>query len=428
MAPRGRKALGDVTNMTGKKEVTTLKAQVKAKNDENEELRAQLADLTAALEKTSISAPAAPSAAPRNPFAPAANPAALVAAPLPPKRGVSAYIFFMKDARISHADELAGKTPQEATAMIGQLWKGLSEAAKAPFMKQAEVDKARYETEMAAFRTKKASADLERKALEMHFQQQKVETALAFYEENYAEVAKRQAKTSEAKPGPKAPPAPKGARSAYLLYSSDRHSALAEKDGEKMPFREVTKLISEEWNALGKSKKKKDVATLNKYKKRAEADRARYVEEKAAYDAERAQEVAAQQEMAAAEMQKTKASAIAAYERVAKDEASVKEAKKAAAELEKAMKEEKRKLREEKKAEKAAKALLPKKPRSAYILFSQATRPAVVKRMPGAAPTEIMRELGAMWGKATAAQKEKYEQESAADKERYASEIAKLNN
>ncbi len=120
MAPRGRKALTDVTNMAGNKEVTTLKSQIKQKDDENEQLRAQLAELTAALERTSIAEQKPATTAPKNPFGPSIAPAALVPAPLPPKRGTSAYIFFMKDVRTTRAPNSPGRHRRKSLPPSGR--------------------------------------------------------------------------------------------------------------------------------------------------------------------------------------------------------------------------------------------------------------------------------------------------------------------
>ncbi len=286
----------------------------------------------------------------------------------------------------------------------------------------AEADRARYEREMEAFRVKKEEAETERKALEMHFHQQKVETALAFYEENFSKMQEKEVPAKVAKD----PNAPKHPRSAYLIFSSDRHAQLSAASGDKLAFKDATKLISEDWNKLNASKKKKDIALLAKYHKRADADRARYVQEKEAYDAEKAKENAAKEDAARVEFERTKDQALKSYNAITQEQEKVKEAKRIAAEAEKAAKEEKRKAREEKKAEKAAKALLPKKPRSAYILFSQATRPQVAEANPDFSPTEIMKELGAMWKDAAPAVKAQFEQEAAADKVRYQNEMAQL--
>ncbi len=51
----------------------------------------------------------------------------------------------------------------------------------------------------------------------------------------------------------------------------------------------------------------------------------------------------------------------------------------------------------------------PKRPLSAYILFSQDKRPEVTKAHPDWPVTEVMKEMGKMWAAASAKEKAKYE-------------------
>lgn len=73
-----------------------------------------------------------------------------------PKRGTPAYIFFMKEKR----EEIVKKNPSiksatEIAALVGEEWKRLTPAQKAPYEKKAEADKQRYQKEMAAYKKKK---------------------------------------------------------------------------------------------------------------------------------------------------------------------------------------------------------------------------------------------------------------------------------
>lgn len=61
----------------------------------------------------------------------------------------------------------------------------------------------------------------------------------------------------------------------------------------------------------------------------------------------------------------------------------------------------------------------PKKPLSAYVLFSSAKREEVTANNPDAAPKDILSLLGAAWKAITAEEKAEFEQKAKEDKERY---------
>lgn len=420
MAPRSRNALNDVTNAvkpepelaTGKPAKKTTK-QLKV---ENETLRAQVADLNAALSKLSIGEEKKPVIAPALP----ASAASLVRAPLPPRRAANPYVYFMRDARVKRASELTGKSAPEAAALIGSWWKATEAADRESFEREAAADKARYEREFAAFRTVRDAADAERRALEAHFHEQKVAAALALYDEHTAagKIAAKKAAVA-----PKAD-APKGARTAYILYSGERRTQLA---GEGLGFAETTRRIADDWKKLNASKSKRSVSQVARFQKMAEEDRARFESEKKIWEEKRKEEAASHEEVMREEFEKTKVVAMKSYARKTEEKELVKEANRQRIEAERLAKEEKKKARVQRKADKEAKALLPKKARTAYILFSVAERPGVVERCPDMTPADVMRELGTMWKAADKTTKSKFEKEAAADKERYQSEMAAHN-
>jgi len=80
-----------------------------------------------------------------------------------------------------------------------------------------------------------------------------------------------------------------------------------------------------------------------------------------------------------------------------------------------------RKPRERKKKEREG----PKKPLSAYMFFSSAKRSQVKEKHPGWKPTEVMKHMGELWGKASADDKAPFEKQAAEDKIRYADECEK---
>ncbi|KAI9653785.1 MAG: Non-histone chromosomal protein 6 [Alyxoria varia] len=71
--------------------------------------------------------------------------------PNAPKRGLSAYMFFANDQR----DKVRSDNPNmkfgEVGKVLGERWKALTDAQKAPYEKKAAADKKRYEEEKAAY-------------------------------------------------------------------------------------------------------------------------------------------------------------------------------------------------------------------------------------------------------------------------------------
>lgn len=64
-----------------------------------------------------------------------------------PKKGKSSYIFFCQEQREVVKQDYPDMKPKEITAKLGELWNGLSDEDKKPYIKMANSDKDRYESE-----------------------------------------------------------------------------------------------------------------------------------------------------------------------------------------------------------------------------------------------------------------------------------------
>ncbi|KAJ1915381.1 Non-histone chromosomal protein 6 [Tieghemiomyces parasiticus] len=71
--------------------------------------------------------------------------------PNAPKRALSAYMFYSQSARESVKQNNPEATFGELGKLLGAQWKEMTPAQKAPFDRQAEADKVRYEKEKAAY-------------------------------------------------------------------------------------------------------------------------------------------------------------------------------------------------------------------------------------------------------------------------------------
>lgn len=71
--------------------------------------------------------------------------------PNAPKRPLSGYMYFAKHHREELKKTEPGLSLGEVGKACGAAWSKLDDKAKAPFQKEAEKDKARYEKEKAAY-------------------------------------------------------------------------------------------------------------------------------------------------------------------------------------------------------------------------------------------------------------------------------------
>ncbi|KAH8881713.1 high mobility group box, partial [Thozetella sp. PMI_491] len=65
--------------------------------------------------------------------------------PNPPKRGLSAYMFFANEQRGNARDENPGISSSEIGKILGERWKALNDKQRAPYEAMAAADKKRYE-------------------------------------------------------------------------------------------------------------------------------------------------------------------------------------------------------------------------------------------------------------------------------------------
>ena len=164
--------------------------------------------------------------------------------PNAPKRATSSYFFFASDVREEVKAANPGASITDISKLIGERWKAMSEDDKKPYTDKAEADKARYAREMADYVPPEDASD----------------------DEDTPRKAKRAKKD---------PNAPKRATSSYFFFAGEIRSELRETHPDaSMP--EISKMIGERWKAMSEDDKKP-------YNDKAEADKARYAREMAAY-------------------------------------------------------------------------------------------------------------------------------------------------
>ncbi|PWN21193.1 hypothetical protein BCV69DRAFT_248528, partial [Microstroma glucosiphilum] len=76
-----------------------------------------------------------------------------------PKRPLSAYMFFSRDAREKTKSDNPEASFGEIGRLLGAAWKEMSDAQKKPYIDMAERDKVRAETDKAAYAKKNGAPE-----------------------------------------------------------------------------------------------------------------------------------------------------------------------------------------------------------------------------------------------------------------------------
>ncbi|KAJ1815427.1 Non-histone chromosomal protein 6 [Coemansia sp. RSA 2599] len=79
--------------------------------------------------------------------------------PNAPKRALSAYMFFSQAKRQVVKDENPNASFGNIGKLLGDMWKSMSDKEKAPYVKQADEDKKRYDAQKAAYAGNDGSVD-----------------------------------------------------------------------------------------------------------------------------------------------------------------------------------------------------------------------------------------------------------------------------
>ena len=174
----------------------------------------------------------------------------------PPKRPLSAFMFFANEQRPS----LARQNPQlsviDISKSIAERWKDLPEPNRVTYVNQAAEAKEQYERELAAY-------------------EQRLPTPKAV-----PETKKKAANTARSKKSQQANPVamgqPRKPKSAFLFFFQEQRPLL-QQESPQLSLTDVTRTIGDRWNAL-------DASSLRKYQVMAEEARAQYDREMQTYN------------------------------------------------------------------------------------------------------------------------------------------------
>lgn len=160
--------------------------------------------------------------------------------PNAPKRGLSAYFFWMAEHRDAYIAEHPDAKFVDVGKAMGEMWRNLDEEEKEEYIEKAAEDKVRYQNEMAEY-----------------------EALDAYDDDDDGYVGK--SKKGRAK---KDPNAPKKGMSAYFFYMGANRAAYVANNPDAK-FGEVGRAMGEQWRSLSESQKAQWNAMAAKDKIRA---------------------------------------------------------------------------------------------------------------------------------------------------------------
>lgn len=165
----------------------------------------------------------------------------------------------MNQKRVSYAAEHPGASAPDIAKAMGKLWKELSPEDKAPFEKESQEAKQRYEVDLQEFieaggvLPKRKSKKDEKKPAKP------ARGALA------KKKSKKDKDQKRAKPAVKRPP------SAYILYTmAERPNYVDSNPDTKAP--EIMKALAKSWKELGEGEKQKFVHQAEEAKAKYKGD------------------------------------------------------------------------------------------------------------------------------------------------------------
>jgi len=387
-----------ITPVTPGKKVKELKAELEKKDVENDTLRNNIADLTNALNNLNLVKDKIET---KEVQGDTKKTKKGKDAPLPAK---TAYKFFCEGNQATKPDGVD----------MRQLWKDLNPEVRPKYTVLAEVDKARYQGELAKYNQEKV-------ALEMFYETKKQDMAMEFFDAHVAAqtaLEKTEADKKKGKKSKKDPDAPKRPTSSYMYFAMDKRESVTKSNPGAKPT-EITKILGEMWNKLDKGKRGKN--GTQKYDKKGEVDRARYEEEKAEYDELIKKRNSEYEKEKLDRLAQDKVDAMKLMEsfQTASDKITAENKSMLASSVSAPVITKKKKKKDPN---------APKKNSSAYIFFCKENRETIKSNMQATATqSEILTEVGRQWKVLSDKKKAKFIKLADEDKKRYAKEMEEYN-
>jgi hypothetical protein len=170
-----------------------------------------------------------------------------------PKRSLTSYIFFCKEQRAVLKEKQPKLSTKELTSELGKRWKELSDAQKVPYVKLADNDKSRYDSEKTSW------VDSE-KAPEKEIVHEKAGKDKKSKKAGKDKKSKKAGKDKKSKKAGK----DKKAGAGYVLFCEEERVILKEEHPD-WSSQQLTKELRNAWTDLNQDEQ-------NSYNERAEDD------------------------------------------------------------------------------------------------------------------------------------------------------------
>jgi len=330
-----------------------------------------------------------------------------------PKQPATAYLLYCnahrEQARAANPDVSFG----DLTKVLSEMWKTVGEEEKSTLEASLNEGRARYQSEMVKYNKEQDIKKEEDKALEFLHSKQEQELAMQLLKQYQAFMKENQEGEDGAKSGKEVDPnKPKRSLTAFMFFSTETRKLKIDQ-GVPIAFAELSKLVGEEWNKLSAPKRKK-------YDKLAEADQLRYAGEMELYTLKKAAETEAAKAVEATRLTSDKVAAAKLMVEHKKEG----EAMKLLKEHKKVEQASNKAVRDEKKAKKAARAGMPKRGATAYLLWCSANRANVKERHPEASFTDMTKLLAEAWKTISVEEKAVFKAHAEVDTRRFHTEMA----
>lgn len=291
-----------------------------------------------------------------------------------PKRNLSAYFLFTNARRVTLKAQYPEKKLTELTTLMAAEWKAMDEATKKTYQDRATADKENYLTKLAEYKKTDKFTQYQAKLS-------------GWKEEQKLTASKNAAKK------PKDVNAPKKSPTAYFLFTA-KVRAEVQAANPDLKITEIAKVLGQKWKGISEEERKQYQDEANKLKEQHKITVENYKKS----------------ELYQAYIQK-----VAAWQQTQDDQ----------------KREEKRVLDQEK-ADRPKVSLprkpkdpnAPKKPLTAYLLFSGSVRAQCREENPELKMTQIAGVIGNKWKALSEEEQKKWSDLSAKQKEEYKSVIA----
>ncbi|KAF3333223.1 high mobility group B protein 13 [Carex littledalei] len=309
------------------------------------------------------------------------------------KKPCPAYALWLKDQWTEMKKENPEAEFKEISNTLGAKWKGLSGEEKKPYEEKYQQDKEAY---LQVVGKEKRETEAMKLLEEEHMQKTAMELLEQYlkFKQEADDLGKKKSRKE------KDPLKPKQPMSAFIIFSNERRSTLA----ENRSVVEVAKIAGEEWKGMSDKQK-------TPYEEIARKHKEDYKQQMEVYNQKKLEETTALEKEEEEQKKVLKQEALQLLKKKEKTENIIKKTK-----------ENQKKQKDEN-----ADPNKPKKPASSFILFSKEARKQLQEERPGTANSTVNALISVKWKELSEEEKQKWTEKAAKDMVEYKKEMEEYN-